>query len=178
MTQKLNVYDLNNSAYLEEDIENVIDRIGDLYEIEFLKERIKFTSKIKFPEDAFWISDETTKKFNESIPVIKSIVKDIYSILEGIFVAKYGKFDKRNLEIKYNNLKELRELNNKLKHHNTKKVIFNLVSIVNINEKTLDCLIQYKYDNEKEINILPLVKFFQLYFKIMEDENIIDIDRK
>eukprot|EP01093_Parvamoeba_rugata_P012091 TRINITY_DN346_c0_g1_i13.p1 TRINITY_DN346_c0_g1~~TRINITY_DN346_c0_g1_i13.p1 ORF type:complete len:107 (-),score=18.50 TRINITY_DN346_c0_g1_i13:64-384(-) len=95
MTQKLNVYDLNNSAYLEEDIENVIDRIGVLYEIEFLKERIKFTSKIKFPEDAFWISDETTKKFNESIPVIKSIVKDIYSILEGVYVAKNGKFDNR-----------------------------------------------------------------------------------
>lgn len=178
MTQKLNVYDLNNSAYLEEDIENVIDRIGDLYEIEFLKERIKFTSKIKFPEDAFWISDETTKKFNESIPVIKSIVKDIYSILEGVYVAKNGKFDKPNLEIKYKYLKELREFNNKLKHHNTKKVVFNLVSIVNINEKTLDCLIQYKYDNEKEISILPLVQFFQLYFKILEDENIIEIDRK
>lgn len=178
MIQKLNVYDLNNSAYLTEDIENVIDRIGSLYEIRFLKDKIEFTSKIKFPENASCVSDETTKIFNEAIPVIKSIITDLYSILEGIFVFKNGEFDKPNQEKKYKYLKELREFNNKLKHHKTKKVIFNLTTIVNINQKTLDCMIQYKYDTDTKINILSLSQFFQLFFVILEAEEIIKIERK
>ena len=112
MTKKINVYDLNDFAYLYEDIENLIDRIGIIYDIRFSKDRIEFTSKINFPENAAWISDETTKKFNDSIPVIKSLIKDLYSILEGIFVAKNGKFDKLNLEDKYKNLKELKNIHN------------------------------------------------------------------
>ncbi len=178
MTKNLNIYDLNNSAYLYEDIENVIGRIGNLYEIQFQKDRIKFISKIKYPEDASWISNETAKIFNESIPLIKSIIKDIYSIIEGIFVDKNGKFDKSRVENKYKHLKVLREFNNKLKHHNNKNIIFNLTSMVNIHEQTLDCYIQYKYENETKIWILPLVEFFQLYFIIMEDEDIIKLDRK
>ncbi|MGH2666650.1 hypothetical protein [Flavobacterium sp.] len=174
----MDVYDLNNSAYLSEDIENVIDRIGKLYEIRFLKDKIEFTSKIMFPENASWVSDETTKVFNEAIPVIKSIITDIYSILEGIFVFKNGEFDKPKEEKKYKYLKELREFNNKLKHHNTKKVVFNLTSIININQKTLDCIIQYKYDTDAKIKILSLVQFFQLFFVIMEAEKIIELERK
>ena len=178
MTNKLNIYDLNNSAYLTEDIENLIDRIGNLYQIRFLKDKIEFISKIKFPENAFWISDETTKTFNQAIPIIKSIITDIYSLLEGVFVFKNGEFDKLKQEKKYNYLKELREFNNKLKHHNTKKVVFNLTSIININLKTFDCIVQYKYDTDTKINILPLVQFFELFFVIMETEEIIKINRK
>jgi hypothetical protein len=178
MTRKLDVYDLNNSAYLSEDIENVIDRIGNLYEINFLKDKIQFTSKIKFPENASWVSDETTKVFNETIPIIKSIITDLYSVLEGVFVFKNGKFDKPNQEKKYKYLEELREFNNKLKHHNTKKVVFSLTSVININQKTLDCMIQYKYDTDEKINILQLVQFFQLFFDILEAEDIINIERK
>ncbi len=178
MTRKLNVYDLNNSASLIEDIENVIERIGNLYEIRFLKDRIEFVSKIKFPENASWISDETTKIFNETVPVIKSIITDIYSILEGIFVFKKGKFNKPKEEEKYKYLEELREFNNKLKHHNTKNVVFNLTSIININQGTLDCMIQYKYDTDSKISTLLLVQFFQLFFVIMEAEKIIELERK
>ena len=178
MTRKLNVYDLNNSAYLTEDIENVIDRIGNLYEIHFLKDKIEFVSKIKFPENASWASDETTKTFNETVPIIKSIITDMYSILEGIFVFKNGEFDKPKEEKKYKYLRELREFNNKLKHHNTKNVVFNLTSIININLGTLDCVIQYKYDIDEKINILSLVQFFQLFFEIMETEKIVELDRK
>jgi len=177
MAKNLNIYDLNNSAYLYEDIENVIDRIGNLYEIQFLKDKIKFISKIKYPENAFWVSDETAKIFNESIPLFKSIIKDIYSIIEGIFVAKNGKFEKLQIEKKYKHLNILREFNNKLKHHNNKNIVFNLTSMVNINEQTLDCLIQYKFENETKIKTLPIVAFFQLYFDIMQDEDIIKKDR-
>ncbi|MDO6804008.1 hypothetical protein Q4595_16300 [Wenyingzhuangia sp. 1_MG-2023] len=178
MKNKINIYDLNNPAYIEKDIEDVISRIGHLYEIQFCKDQIKFVSKINFSKKAHWVSNETSKIFNETIPIIKSIIKDIYSILEGIFVAKYGKFNKPKTEIKYELLRTLREFNNKLKHHNNKNVVFNLSSMVNINSYTLDCLIQYKYENESKINAINLVEFFQLFFVIMEDEEIIKLDRK
>lgn len=178
MAERLNVYDINNASYLEKDIENTIDRIGDLYEINFLKNKIAFVSKIKFPENVSWASNETINIFNESIPIIKSIIKDIYSILEGVFVFKYKKFDKPKLEKKYLYLKELREFNNKLKHHNNKNIVFQLVSIVNINEQTLDCMIQYKYEEDTKISIISLVEFFQLFFNILETEEVIEIDRK
>lgn len=136
------------------------------------------SSKIKYPENAFWMSDEVTKIFNEQISTIKSIIKDIYTIIEGIFVAKNGKFDKIALEIKYPKLKTLREFNNKLKHHNNKNVTFNIVSIININYQTLDCIIQYKYDKAAQIETILLTNFFELFFLILEDEGVITIDRK
>lgn len=178
MNERLNVYDINNYAYLEKDIEITIDKIGNLYEIHFLKNKIVFVSKIKFPENASWISNETTNTFNESIPIIKSIIKDIYSILEGVFVFKYKKFDKLKQEKKYIYLKELREFNNKLKHHNNKNVTFQLVSIININQQTLDCMIQYKYEEDVQISIISLAEFFKLFFNILEAEEIIQIDRE
>ena len=178
MKGRLNIYDINNSAYLEKDIENTIERIGDLYDIQFLKDKIVFVSKIKFPTNACWVSNETISIFNESVPIIKSIIKDVYSILEGIFVFKYKKFDKPKLENKYIYLKELREFNNKLKHHNTKNITFQLVSIVNINERTLDCLIQYKYQEDIKISVVQLAEFFQLFFNILEAEEVIKINRK
>ena len=46
MNERLNVYDINNYAYLEKDIEITIDKIGNLYEIHFLKNKIVFVSKI------------------------------------------------------------------------------------------------------------------------------------
>lgn len=177
MSQKLNIYNLNNSYYLYEDVENIINRIGYLYEVKFFKNNIKFTSKVKFSENTSWVSDETTKKFNESVPVVKSIIRDMYSIIENVFVAKYGKFNKLKIEESYMYLKELREFNNKLKHHNDKNVVFNLVSIINIHERTFDYMIQYKYEFDKQISIMNLVDFFQLYFDIMEAEEIIKIDR-
>jgi exonuclease III len=91
----------------------------------------------------------------------------MYSIIEGIYVAKKGKFDKPEAEKKYEYLNVLREFNNKLKHHNNKNVIFNLTSIINIHAQTLDCWIQFKYENNKKIRTLPLVKFFQLFFIIL-----------
>ena len=178
MDRELNIYDLNNSYYLYEDVEHTIDAIGSLFEINFFRSKIEFISKINYPEDAFGISDEVTKKFNAQVPVIKGIIKDIYSLVEGIFVDKSGKFDKSGLEGKYPDLKVLREFNNKLKHHNNKHITFNIVSIINIQSRTLDCMVQYKYDKESKIEIIPLYNFFELFFLILEDEDIISIDRK
>ncbi len=178
MTQKINIYDLNNSYYLYQDVEHTIDKIGELFEVNFLKARIEFVSKIKYPENAFWISDEVMQIFNGKIPAIKSIIKDVYATIEGIFVAKKGKFDKPSLEMKYPKLKILRELNNKIKHHNNKKITFNITSVINIHATTLDCLIQYKYENVAKIETIQLSKLFELFFLILEDEEIIIIDRK
>jgi hypothetical protein len=178
MDREVNVYDLNNSYYLYDDIEHTIDAIGTLFEINFFKSKIEFISKINYPEDAFWISDEVTETFNAQVPVIKGIIKDIYALIEGISVAKSGKFDKSGLEGKYPELKILREFNNKLKHHNNKHVTFNVVSIINIQSKTLDCIVQYNYDKASQIEIIPLHNFFEIFFLILEDEDIISIDRK
>tara|TARA_R110002020_G_scaffold250965_2_gene464875 strand:+ start:7775 stop:8311 length:537 start_codon:yes stop_codon:yes gene_type:complete len=178
MPRKLNVYDLNNSYYLYGDVESTIDRIGELYEINFFKTKIEFISKIKYPQNVSWVSDEATKSFNDTIPVIKSLIKDIYALIEGIFIAKTGKFEKLQLEKKYAYLKELREFNNKLKHHNTKNITFKIISIINTNSKTLDCMVQYKYKDETELQILLLTKFFEVFFLILEGEEVISIDRK
>jgi|GEM_PF-6331059 len=178
MTKKRNIYDLNNSYYLYEDVEHMVDKIGDLFEVNFFKDKIQFVSKIKYPENAFWISDEVIQIFNEKIPAVKSIIKDIYSIIEGIFVTKKGNFDKIGLESSYPELKILREFNNKLKHHTNKNVIFNIILMANIVPKTLDYVIQYKYDNSAHIEVILLSKFFELFFIILETENIITIDRR
>lgn len=178
MSKKINVYDLNNPYYLYEDIEHTIDKIGELFEVVFLQSKIEFISRINFPEDAFWFSDEVTKIFNEKIPVIKGIIKDIYAAIEGLYVAKNGVFNKALLEKKYPDLKILREFNNKLKHHNTRNVTFHVVSIVNIQVKTLDCIIQYQYGAGTPIQMIPLAQLFALFFLILEDENIVTIDRK
>lgn len=178
MPNKINIYDLNNSYYLYEDIEHTIDKIGELFEIEFFKTKINFVSKMNFPENAFWFSDEVIQKFNEKIPTIKSIIKDIYATIEGIFVAKNGKFDKIGLEKKYPDLKILREFNNKIKHHNNKNITFNITSIVNIQSKTFDCMIQYQFEESSQIEIVLLSKLFELFFLILEDEDLISIDRK
>ena len=84
MTKKINIYDLNNSYYLYEDIDHTINKIGELFEVEFLKNKINFISKMNFPANAFWFSDDVNQKFNENIPNIKSIIKDIYATIEGI----------------------------------------------------------------------------------------------
>lgn len=178
MSQKINIYDLNNSYYLYEDVEHTIDQIGELFEVVFLKNRIEFISKIKYPENAFWVSDEVMQIFNSKIPKIKSIIKDIYATIEGIYVAKQGRFDKPKVEKKYLDLNILRELNNKIKHHNTKSITFNITSMININDKTLDCLIQYKFEKENQIKTILLTKLFELFFIILEDEEVITIDRK
>ena len=50
--------------------------------------------------------------------------------------------------------------------------------MININSQTLDCLIQYKYDKAAQIETILLTKFFELFFSILEDEDVITIDRK
>ncbi|OJU79572.1 MAG: hypothetical protein BGO09_07985 [Bacteroidetes bacterium 47-18] len=72
MSKKINIYDLNNSYYLYEDIEHTIDQIGELFEIAFFKNRIEFVSKIKYPENAFWISDEVMQIFNGNVSIPKN----------------------------------------------------------------------------------------------------------
>lgn len=174
------IYDLDNSYFLYQDIEDVFDEISIIYEVKFEMKRTVFIPKISVSKEHYWISDECNMMFNKLVPKIKSVTKNIYSIIEGIYKSKKGEFNIQNIESEYENFKELRLFNNKIKHHNNKVAKINLTKIVFSTDKgnLIDCHINYKYitnDNFKTLRFSELINVFLL---ILETEKIIEINRK
>ncbi|WP_408034680.1 hypothetical protein [Tenacibaculum aestuarii] len=175
---KVGVYDLDNSYYLYEDIGVVLDVIGELYEVKFHHNKNEYIPKT-FDEN-YWVSDESNQAFNKLIPRIKSLTKDIYAIIEGIYKAKYNDFKKLELERKYKNLKELRLFNNKLKHHNNREAKITLTKLAMLYPKgnLIDCYVQFQYKKNNDFNILRFTDLIDVFFRILEEEKIIKIERK
>lgn len=126
----MGIYDLNNIHYLEHDIESILNRIDELYKVEFKKEGTSYYPKTQVDNKHHWTSEVSKETFNKLVPGIKSLHKDMYALLETIFKSKTGDFKKKQLETKYPNLKEFRLLNNKLKHFNDTEAEINLTKAV------------------------------------------------
>lgn len=119
--ERTGIYDLDNSYYLYQDIEDILDSISNMYDIKFGVKSTEYTSKIFLSNEHHWASNKSAETFNKLVPKVKSLTKDMYSIIEGIYTSKRGEFKKIELEKEYKNLKEFRIFNNKLKHHNDRE---------------------------------------------------------
>lgn len=177
MSKKIGIYDLNNAFYLTEDIDAILTHVGELYDVNFLKSSNTYIPKTS--NNSHWASQESHQIFNSLVPKFKTITKDMYSVLEGVFTHKYGKFDKPGLEQKYQYLKELRLFNNKLKHHNNREAEINLLKFASIdnNKHLLDCQITFKYRKAEKIDLIRFVNLIDVFLHILEEENIIVINR-
>lgn len=175
----MGVYNLNNIVYLEKDITSIFNRISNLYDVEFKKEVTLFHSKLKVDENIHWASKECIEIFNNLIPEVKSLHKDMYSVIENIFTARKGKFKPiEKLEPLIPHFKEFRLFNNKLKHYKNKEAEINILKRVDIlpNGYYIDISCQFKYPND--FIILNFSQFIGIFINLLEAENIITIDRK
>jgi hypothetical protein len=171
------IYDLNNITFLEHDIDNILDIVNSLYVVEFTKDKTTFYPKTFIPKDEHWTSEISKNTFNKLVPTAKSLIKDMYAVLEHIYKGQTGKFEKLELEKKYNYLKEFRLINNKLKHFNDQEAEINLTELVFI-EPTgnyIDIYCTFKYKND--FQSLRLSDFIDIYLNILDDNKIITINR-
>ena len=173
----MGIYDLNNVYYLEHDIKTIFESIDKLYRVEFKLDKTHLHSKTLIDNSHHWTSDVCKETFNNLVPAIKSLHKDMYALLETIFISKTGKFNKPALEIKYQYLKEFRLLNNKFKHFNDKEAEINLTEIVLMEPAghVIDIFCTFIYPSNFEA--LRFSTFIEVFLKILEDENIISISR-
>ena len=180
MVGKTALYDLNNSFFLYEDIDFILNQISELYEVQFYTDKPVYSSMNKISSENYWISSPVTEAFNKNIPKIKALTKDMYSSIENIFKAKHGSFEKFELEKRYRFLKELRVLNNKFKHYENKGVDVNVTEMVLIGEPehTIECVINFKYSKKEQFEVLRFSDLINVFITILEEEQIITIDRK
>ena len=174
------IYDLDNSYFLYQDIEDVLNLISELYDIKFGLKKNDFNSKTILSKEHHWASNKSIETFNKLVPKLKSLTKDMYSIIEGVYKSKTGKFNKPELEKKYKFFKEFRVFNNKLKHHNDREATIKLTEISMIKEKEtiIGCYIQFNYIKTEKTELIRFTDLINVFFKILEDENIINIIRE
>jgi hypothetical protein len=165
------VYDLKEMNYLENDLNNILNRLSDIYFMSFNQNIIEITPKLSDSSESFWASEENTKEFNKQIPNFKSLHRDMYSFIENVAVFKFQKYDYLTFELKYPNFKEFRLLNNQLKHQNTKSVDIHFVKVVHINQKLFDLLCNFQYPDK--IEVIMYSEFVKLFLMILNDLKLI-----
>ncbi len=173
----MSIYDLNNIKYLELDIESILNRIGELYKVDFKKTKTSYYPKTLVDNKHHWTSEICKNTFNKLIPEVKSLHKDMYAVLETIFKSKTGNFKKFQLERKYPYLKEFRLLNNKFKHYNDTEAGITLTELVIMEQHghLIDIYCNFKYKDSFEA--LRFCDLIDTFLKILEDENVISITR-
>jgi hypothetical protein len=178
--EKTDIYDLDNSYFLYEDIEDVFDLITNMYDLKFDANSIIYKPKTILSKEHHWTSNNSAELFNKLIPKIKSLTKDMYTIIEGIHLSKRGEFKKLELEKEYTHLKEFRIFNNKLKHHKNREAKISITKLSTISEKGnfIDCYIQFVYIKTDTMVTLMFTDFINVFFKILESEEIITISRE
>ena len=169
----MSIYDLNNIFFLQHDIESILNKIDQLYKVDFQKNRTTFQPKTIVDKKHHWTSELCDNAFNNLIPLVKSLHKDMYAVLETIFKSKKGSFDKPFLEKKYTLMKEFRLLNNKFKHYNNREADINLTKIVfpEPQGQRVDVFCNFKYENNLEGAMY--YKFIETFLQILKDEKII-----
>lgn len=171
------VYDLDNIAFLSHDIDKVLTKINTLYHVDF-----KVTGTTYFPKRVadnlnHWTSNETNEVFSKMIPEIKSLHKDMYSIIESISKTKRGKFKIDDLETTYDNFKEFRLLNNKFKHFDNSHAEITLTQMVIMdkNNHLIDIHVNFKYHDA--FRTFRYCEFIDTFLKIMEQLEVVKIEK-
>ncbi|MFO0477850.1 MAG: hypothetical protein ACK50L_03595 [Bacteroidota bacterium] len=174
----IGIYDLNNLSFLQNDIEDISAKVDTLYFADFKNDI--FTSKARLDNNHHWTSDESNAIFNALIPTVKTLTKDMYAIIETIHKDELGKYDKdviKSLESKYTNFKEFRLLNNKFKHLNDTVAEIQVTKMILMDSvgQYVDVYIGFKFPDKFDGNFFS--EFIKLFFKILEDKNVVTINR-
>lgn len=172
------IYDLNNPAFLEHDIDAVLEKVYTLYKVDFKQDYTAFLSKTIVPKTSHWSkSPECVEAFNKLIPKVKSLTYEMYAILETVYKYKTGSFKKDALEAKHQHLKELRLLNNKFKHFFGSEAEITFTSMV-IDEwfgYLVDIWVNYKSKNG--FNAVRFADLISTFLSVLEELSIITIER-
>ncbi|WP_259069477.1 hypothetical protein HDF24_14485 [Mucilaginibacter sp. X4EP1] len=176
------IYDLNDISFLQHDIDNNLNTIGSLYEIKFKTIGGEYYPKTIVSKENYWTSDACKTAFNNMVPVAKSLLKDMYAVLENYFKAKNGSFnknDKHNFENQYIHLKELRLINNKFKHYTDSGAEITLTEMVIMESDGhhIDMLCNFTYKDGSFV-ALRLADLIDAYLTILEDQKVISIHRE
>lgn len=172
------IYDLNDINFLEHDIENIFNVIDSIYEVTFKISGTEYYSKTLISNNNHWTSEACKTEFNRLIPITKGLLKDMYALLENLFKARTGTFDKVALENQYQYLKELRLINNKFKHFHDSVAEITLTEIVLMESKghLIDIYCNYRY-KDGSFEGLRLADLINVYIIILEDQKAITIER-
>jgi len=165
------IYDLDNINYLEYDLETLLKRLYDIYDIRFVKDKIEIIPKISDNSDTFWASEENTLEFNKHVPNYKSLIRDMYAFIENITVFKLQKYEYPIFEAAYTNFKEFRLFNNKLKHQEKKTIEILFTKIVFLDNNLFDLCCTFKYPNK--IEIVMYSEFVIIFLNIIKNFNLI-----
>lgn len=167
-------YNLDNVVFLERDIKMVFNRLDNLYEINAEDGQLAIAPKVKYDASKFAWGQEAADKFNNMIPEIKSIHKDMYSIIEAIYKNNPRKQDDvKELEKKYPKLRLFRLLNNKFKHFDTTKA-YDQIRVLHTavpEREAVEVWIQFIKGEHIDHVLYP--EFIVLFFKVLWDYNVI-----
>lgn len=169
------IYDLNQTYYLWQDIEDVTNRIGLLYSIEKDNGKRFIKSKTTINSIYHWTSEECNNTFNKLIPKIKSLHKDMYSLIEAVY--KYNndnKFNRIILEKTYQNFEEFRLLNNQFKHYSSGEIEINVMPITTLEngQNVIDICCNFKKNNGK-IKPIRYPDFIEMFLLFLKDLGLI-----
>ena len=171
----MQIYDLNQAYYLWEDIQEIIDRIGSLYTIEKVNNKRFIKSASEVLGKPSMVSKENEIAFNKLIPKLKSLHKDMYSLMEAITKYKNdGEFNINDLASKYNNFDEFRHLNNKFKHFDTKGIAITLTSLVMMesNKSIIDAYCNFKKPDDS-FSTIRYPEFIETFLVFLNDYDLI-----
>ncbi len=169
----MGVYDLQNPYDLEFDLNDIFNRLNQIFFIDITSEQIQIAPKITDTSNTFWASEENTKEFNQHIPSFKSLHKDMYAFIELTAKHKFEKYDISYFETKYSDYKEFRLLNNIIKHKKVKGVEISFVKIVLIESKQFDLVCNFNYADL--FKCLPYSSFVILFLTILKDLEVIKV---
>lgn len=171
------IYDLNDISYLQYDIKQIFEKIENVFDVDVENGKITAKSKIIVDKKYKWFSEECKKAFNENIPKIKSVHKDMYAIIETIQQNKTNKFDRKFLEDNYKYFKEFRLFNNKVKHYKDKEVKISLTSVVYMEHdcNRIDFYCNFKY--KESFEAVRYIEFIELFLILLNDMNVIKIGK-
>ena len=169
--EKVLIYDLSCPSFLIEDINYIHNRILELYEIIYRSGSYTLISRTIAEEN------KIKETFNKLVPNLKSLVKDMYSIIEGVCKAQDGEFKKLDLEEEYEYLKEFRVLNNKFKHHNDRESRINPTAIAKFDFSfyRIDCNFQFWYIKEDYRFTVGVSDLILTFYQVLKDKNIIEL---
>ena len=80
----MNNYNLNQPYYLKHDIGDVLKKINSLYNVQIGDNENEFLPKTIVNKNLSWVSSDCQTTFNKIVPSIKTMTKDMYSIIESI----------------------------------------------------------------------------------------------
>ena len=167
----MGVYNLQNPQDLENDFNNIWNRLNQIYSIDTSNGQIQITPKLADSSDTFWASEENSIEFNKHVPTFKSLHTDMYSFIEAISIQKFQEYKYEYFESKYPDYREFRLLNNMIKHPKKKEVEINLTKIVHMIPKQFDLMCNFKYPHSSKY--LTYSSFIILFLTILKDLQVI-----